>query len=89
MIGMKGKVIALLICSVWVASFAVAQDGTAFPCEEGEVQQVSNPDLDEVVAGYTRGVEVNTNSKIILWDEAKKMDISRRGSRKIRIEINY
>ena len=86
---MKGKVIVLLICSVWVASFAVAQDKTTFPCEEGEVQQVSNPALDEVVAGYSQGVEVNTNSKIILWDEAKKMDISRRGSKRIRIEINY
>jgi len=88
---MKGKVLVLLVGMLGLITFPLAEErGSAtLPCEE-ETSWVENPELDEVVAGFSgNGVESETRSKIILWDEAKKMDVTRRSSRKLRIEINY
>ncbi len=89
---MKGKVtvlVALFFLGAVSATFAQEEEGVALRCEVPESQRVDNVALDDVVAGFAQSVETDTDSKIILWDEAKKMDFTKRSSKKLRIEINY
>ncbi|RLJ70097.1 hypothetical protein BCF55_0361 [Hydrogenivirga caldilitoris] len=75
---------AFLLSLFLIAGITFGSDGEG-TSEGSNLQGVRDPILDEVFAGYEQRVYTVSDSKIILWDEAKNH--SMRGGTVDRIEI--
>jgi len=79
------KVAGILILLGLLAIPAQSQDrDNSIPLN----QEISNIELDATFAGFSK-LKVNTDSKIILWDEARLTTLMKRDKKRTRIELKY